>query len=213
MGKKQSKLIILISLITLTCLFVYWPGAQGSVEKQKSIKSSLSGIAGYRLISFMPLSDVNAKMLDLDDYIQARYEKTDGKGIVDLYVGYYYSLEKLNASHHPLVCFPSQGWKVTSPLSRKTDFGGNVITYSTIEAELGGQKLLVMYWFQAGQKSALTLRQNKINAVINKFSGKNGEHAFVRIIVPLQTTRQDAIEIGEKFMFAFYPAFMEYVLL
>jgi len=211
MGKKQSKLIILILLAALTCLLVYWPVEYRSMEKKKSLKSTLSDIKGYRLSTFQPLSDIDTNMLKLDDYIQARYVKYGEKEIVDLYVGYYYSLEKLTAPHHPLVCFPSQGWQVTTPAVRKIDIGENSISYSTVEAKLGGQNLLVLYWFQAGEKTALNIRKNKLNAIFNRFSGRSNEHAFVRLVVPILSVDEDAIKVGEDFMRSFYPVFLQFI--
>jgi EpsI family protein len=87
------------------------------------------------------------QFLDLDDYIFRTYEK-DGVQIT-LYIGFYYTADKVSAAHSPLVCFPGQGWTITEPEYKQLKVGDHQINYAQIDATLGNQKELIVYWYQS----------------------------------------------------------------
>jgi len=156
------------------------------------------------------LDDHIVSFLDLDDYVQTSYEK-DGRG-VSLYIGYYYTLDKVSAAHSPLVCYPGQGWKINQPQEHRFIVNQHAIHYAEVTAGRGEYQELVMFWYQAHEKTAPEVYSNKLNALLNKITKKKQEHAFVRISIPLGTSSpQEAEVIGKNFIAAFYPVFLNYI--
>lgn len=211
MGKKKTKhIIIAIIFLALACFGVYFKSDKRVPNKQVSLQSFLQNIPEYTFLDQNPLEENIISTLELDDYVNVSYRK-DGH-IIGLYIGYYFSQGKISAAHSPLACFPGNGWKVEGKKKSRLLVDSHEINYEHFIARNGQQKLLVMYWFQAHEKTSPDIFINKINAIINLLTGKKQEHAFVRVTIPLTDLPQDeAKHIGENFIEQFYPVFLDYI--
>ncbi len=213
MGKEKNKQVVaLIILLLLTSAFVYRP-VEMAPEKGKSttLKDAFLTVGnGYGDANQIPLPETIVETLELDDYVQNQYVKEANR--VDLYIGYYYSIDKVSSAHDPLVCFPGQGWQINNQAGNKLMVGENRINYSEMVASIGEQKILVMYWFQAHDKTTRKIYKNKLNTLANKLKGKKQDHAFVRISVPFNDRNiEDVRASGVDFIKSFYPLFLGYI--
>ena len=207
---KEKQLISLIGLLLLTAILAYWSTNTIKVTKPVSLQTVLGPVKGYNILQTSPLDDHVISFLELDDYTQTRYEK-DGRAI-DLYIGYYFSLDKISAAHSPLICFPGQGWTVSQPTEYRITVNQNEIHYAEIIASMEERQELVMYWYQAHEKTVPEAYKNKLNALLNKVTGKKQEHAFIRMSVPIgKSGPEEARNVGKNFIAAFYPVFLTYV--
>lgn len=209
-NKKNKQLISLILLLVLTSILVYWSTNAVETTKPFGLQTVLGPVKGYKVLQASPLDKQTASFLELDDYTQTRYEK-DGRA-VDLYIGYYFTLDKVSAAHSPLICFPGQGWDVSQPSEHRLHVDQNEIHYAEMIANMGEHQELVMYWYQAHEKTSPEAYKNKLNALLNKLTGKKQEHAFVRITVTIgESGPEGARKIGSDFITAFYPVFLTYI--
>lgn len=150
------------------------------------------------------------KMLKLDDYLFANYQGPLGN--VNLYIGYYYSANKAYAAHSPLVCYPSQGWKIDDKPKRFTlQVGPKTIEYEEITTSLEGNKELVLYWYQAGSFTNTQIYKNKIDMGYNKLMYNSEQNGFVRVAIPINTSYEKTQQIAKSFIEAFYPQFIQYI--
>lgn len=210
-NNKRHQIITVIVLLAVACIPVYWPEPAEDHQNVYSLREALIQPGDYVVEQQMGLSDVIVDTLELDDYVQNRYLKVGGRD-VELYIGYYYSLAKLSAAHSPLVCFPGQGWEVSDTSANTIEVGGSCVNYVEMTASIQDHKTLVMYWFQAADKTATQIYRNKINALLNKLTGKDHGHAFVRVSISM--TKDDieaARTAGRDFIRQFYPDFLEYI--
>jgi EpsI family protein len=209
-NKKNRQLVILIALFAVTSLFVYRTPTTASVSKALDLGTVFGPVSGYELVHSSSLESDVAEFLELDDYVLATYHKN---GLpITLYIGYYYTLDKVSAAHSPLVCFPGQGWTIDTPVRRQLTVGELVIDYEEMIAGLEGRQELILYWYQAHDDTSPAVYRNKINALINKITGRPQEHAFVRVSVPIGNAALDQIrQAGREFMVAFYPSFLAYI--
>lgn len=174
-----------------------------------TLKDSLANLPGYTASHHVTLSEDHTDMLNLDDYLFADY--LGPQGLINLYIGYYFSANKAYAAHSPLVCYPSQGWKIEStPEKKQIRIGNYKINYSQIITKLEDKKELVLYWYQAGKKTNRTVYANKISMGYNRLTTGLSHHAFVRIAIPIPTSSTPAIAEGavEYFLHSFYPQFI-----
>lgn len=209
-ANRTTKLIILIAVLLATCVGVYAPSATKPVAEHPSLKRFLGTIAGYTTDE-VPLKDDIYRFLDLDDYAFTGYTAADGSK-VNLFVGYYYSADKVSAAHSPLTCYPGQGWAIAQPVLRQLVVGERTIHYAELEASRDGGKELVLFWYQAGNSTSSFVFKNKIRVLSSKLTTGNEEHAFVRISVPFVGSGQDRARArGTEFMKAFYPKFIEFM--
>jgi EpsI family protein len=206
----NRKLGILSVLFFAMCIFIYTRSGSEDVSKQP-IKDYFEHIEGYKVIRHVELEESVLKLLKLDDYLYADYQGPNGK--ITLYIGYYYTADKASAAHSPLICYPSQGWKIEKQLSDLLiDASPTAIHYNEIITSLNTQKELVVYWFQASQDTNTQAFKNKTNVAFNKLTNKGEQHAFVRVSIPLGGFSQEqAKQKVDDFIKAFYPHFIRFV--
>lgn len=211
-NKIEIKIVVLLAVFLVTCIFVYGYSPPAEVPKKILLSNYFSSIDGYDNIGFIRLPENQERMLDLDDYVFANYKGDSGNA--NLYIGYYYSANKAYSSHSPMVCYPSQGWKIESdPKSATIMVGPRKINYDEIITSYGDQKELVLYWYQAGLFTNTQVYRNKIDMGYNKLTHNDQQHGFVRISVSMKNrSYEDAKKSAINFIDRFYPKFISFIL-
>ena len=209
-NKKNKQLFVIIILLAVSCFVVYGTRGGSHVVKKEGLAAAVGKIPGYKLEGVDPLDDNIISVLELDDYANNRYRKDNHT--IGLYIGYYFSMDKVSAAHSPLVCFPGQGWKLDKIDRKSLQFPDGAINYEEFVAKHGTQQVLIMYWYQAGRKTTPQVYKNKINSAVNLLKERMQEHAFVRVSVPLsKIDKSEARSIGMDFIKFFYPVFLKYI--
>lgn len=212
MGNKvHIKLIVLSVVFLVTCIFVYGYTAPAQSAKKTMLRAHFQTIEGYQNLGYSFLIDQHEDMLELDDYVFANYK--GDQGTVNLYVGYYYSAGKAYAAHSPMVCYPSQGWKVdTKPTKHTLTVGPHDIHYEEIITSYGDEKELVLYWYQARLLTNTQVYQNKIDMGYNKLAHNDPQHGFVRVSVSMKNrSYAEAKAAATEFIQRFYPLLVAFV--
>jgi EpsI family protein len=207
------KLIVIIGILLVTSLFVYGYSQPPAGGKKVLLADYVGDVDGYNIASAIALTDGHEKMLKLDDYLFANF--SDGDNAVNLYIGYYYTASKASAAHSPLICYPSQGWKVdTEPIRSTLSAGPHTIHYEEIVTSNGNVTELVLYWYQAGLLTNTQNYRNKVSMGYNKLVHHNEQHGFVRVSVPFTAgqSREAVKKTATDFIAAFYPHFVSYIL-
>ena len=132
---KEKRLLLLLALLCVTAVFVYRGSTEIKVSKQESLRQVFGPVEGFELEYQSTLEPSIYSFLDLDDYASSGYKK-DGTSI-GLYIGYYFSLDKVSAAHSPLVCFPGQGWAINKPVKHTMKVGKHTIKYAEMVARPG----------------------------------------------------------------------------
>lgn len=214
MGQVSHRKIIILALcLVITSIFIYSKPSSIAVEKNISLKQALADIHGWGNNGFSPFDQKIVDALELDDYANQSY--TNGTDLVSLYIGYYLTTKKVGAAHDPLVCFPGQGWVLSDKqtgeliLNPKTN---KSISYSSMVAQRGQQKELIIYWFQSYDQTNPDTFSQKITLLWEKNINHREDNAFVRITIPIgEKSISESQEIIFKFIKDFYPVFLEYV--
>lgn len=210
-SKTEIKLLVVIFMFLVVCIFVYGYPMHTPIRKMRPLSDYLKHINGYETLNQIKMTEDNLNMLDLDDYIFINFKRNGVN--VNLYIGYYYTSNKAYAAHSPLVCYPSQGWKVErKPITAMLDLGDYRINYEEIVTSFGQAKELVLYWYQAGLHTNTIVYRNKISMGYNKFTKNDEQHGFVRISIPFTgASYADVKKTAIDFMKAFYPRFIEFI--
>ena len=95
-NKIDTKLIVLSVLFLITSIFVYWRTEPSEAQKKPPLKQYFEHVDGYETLRHIAMADNAVKMLDLDDYVFVEYKGESG--ILNLYIGYYYTAGKAYAS-------------------------------------------------------------------------------------------------------------------
>ena len=209
--KNEIRLVVLAVLFFCACVAVYGRGTAEIVSKKPPLADTFSHIEGYKLLRNIKLADEAFDMLNLDDYIYNDYAGPSGP--VNLYIGYYFSAGKAYASHSPTICYPSQGWKVdTAPASGRLKIGPHTVNFLEITTSFGGQKELVIYWYQARLYTNTQVYKNKIDMGYNKLAFGDDHHGFIRVAVPFNDNGYAKAKIAAlDFINSIYPKLEKYL--
>lgn len=182
--------------------------ASSSVSNLNESQFRIGG--GWELKDEITLRSSIVGALDLDDYVNLVYFKKGKK--VRLYVGYYSNLKKVGAAHSPLVCMPGQGWEIKDAENVRFKIGNKYMNAHLMVAELNEQKDLIVYWYQAHDKSFAGTFKQKMYAFISKILYGNEKNAFVRVISEVPSKESEGqTDIIKDFLNHFYPAFVEFM--
>ena len=132
-----------------------------------------SGVAEHRLDA-----EVLA-LLEPDAYLQRLYVAEDADPVW-LYVGVYSGLGAKGA-HEPDICYPAQGWEVTTQRDVILEMpGSEALTARILVAMRGGQSQLVLYWFQGARRWQGFEVGEQLMRIYDSLRGAP-QYAFVRL--------------------------------
>jgi EpsI family protein len=209
----EKKILSAITILIVASVFVYYSPIDKQIHrKQISLGEYINDLPGWVNGGDIPLSDTIVEALKLDDYVFRRY--INGTDIVTLYIGYYYSGQKIGAAHDPLVCFPGQGWQLSEQKKGNVIIKENdlSVNYSKMVASKDGIKEYLIYWYQANDKTLTSTFEQKISLFISQLFNNKQDNAFIRISIKYAGKTEDRIlEISNKFIQSMYPKIIRYV--
>jgi EpsI family protein len=199
-----------VTCFIIASFFIYWEPDSKIARKDKPLVDALADIEGWKKSGLIQVDTRIVDVLNLDDYVNNHF--TNGEGIVSLYIGYYLTSKKVGAAHSPLVCFPGQGWDLSNFEEKPIQVGDHTVNIMRIIASTPQRKELLIYWFQAYEKTSSGEFLQKINTLLSKFIDGREDNAFVRVTIPMKNMDVDqAYKMGVDFIKAFYPRFLEHV--
>lgn len=211
-SNKPIRIIVVIFLLLLTATGI--AAKKDSVVQQREsslTEAVIPAVESWTGLGRIPLSDTVVDALELDDYLNEKFSKN--KDTIFLYVGYYLSQVKIGAAHSPLVCFPGQGWLISDYENKSLTVGSDHLRLARMVISKGEEKQLVLYWFQAYDKTSPGTFMQKLILLRSKMFFSREDNAFIRVMVPFGDERSvvQAHTIGVDFIQAFYPAFKRYL--
>ncbi len=206
----RSKIIGVVICFIIAAIFVYWEPGVKIAKKEKTLAESLANVEGWKNSGLIQIDQRIIDELKLDGYVNNFFANSES--VVSLYIGYYLTSQKVAAAHSPLVCFPGQGWDLSDFEEKSVKVGNHTINLMRIIASTPQRKELLIYWFQAHEKTSSGTFFQKINTLLSKFIDGREDNAFVRVTVPMKNMDVDqAYKMGVDFIKAFYPRFLEHV--
>ena len=209
----QRNIIILILCLLLTAGLIYVKPESRPVKKQMLLREALKDLRTWKVYGLAELDAKLVEALELKDYVNQSH--TNGPNRVFLYIGYYLTSAQVGAAHDPLVCFPGQGWVLSNKSTGKLALNpeaGAPISYSSMIAQRGNQKELLVYWFQSYDVANPDTFSQKLATWWGKMRNKGEDNAFVRISMALDgKSPEEGKEIIFGFVREFYPVFLSYI--
>jgi EpsI family protein len=140
-------------------------------------------LGDHRLLRGETFDEQTLRIIEPETYVMRLY---GGEGLPPLwvYAGYYAGRLQTNA-HEPTVCYPAFGWEILS--SRVVPIplpDGGALHARLLEAELDGQRELVLYWFQPVGRWPAAPWVEELARVWDAMQG-TPQYVFVRQSLPL----------------------------
>ncbi len=210
--RKRSYLLLIIFVLTGAILYSVHheeKASRNTSTKPLDIQENIPGWVG----TDVPL-DMNALNLIRPDAMIFRNYRNQAGEVVNLYIGFYNTMDKSDLAHSPLVCYPGQGWRVKQGDVKEVRFVGlpASIQVSPLTIEKDKDTELVWYWFQTRDYSTASLGKMRMTLLWNKLSGRSTPNCFARISVTINHGRFSEGERQLKtFMEVIYPQIYEYL--
>ena len=219
---KKSKFSFAHILAFLLCLLFIWPNYLidareiPSDVKLGDISTIPLQIGPWKGVDTDPLLDTSLDILKLDQYIRRRYQNTETREVVDVYVGYWLKQHGQHqaAKHSPEICLPAAGYdvyaKTRSSISIPLENDPNhELTVKQVHSEFHRSNEIHSYWFFAGDVDYTEEWQALIHvSTQNLITGRsNGGIAKVSVAMVGSQPEdlQKAKETSKRFIKEFYP--------
>jgi EpsI family protein len=206
MDNTRTRLIILTALFAMTYGGVQAATVYRSHQRRapdwNSVPYELGGWTG-REAAFDPIYGA-----DPADTSLLRIYSSGEQPPVIAYVGFYGDLATILEVHTPELCYPAQGWHISSSAkSAGGIFRGREIPVSEIMADKTGDRRLVMWWYNAGSRPFETrIRYVYAMLTLSTLTGRT-DGSMVRLETPVRAEGESAARTRlEKFRQSFLPA-------
>jgi EpsI family protein len=144
----------------------------------------------------------------LRDYVNA----SDGRR-VNLFVGFFKSLQNTYGPHSPRNCLPSSGWLQRSWKISHVDVPGSSerIPVNEYVLEKAGQNILVLYWYQNDRHVWAEEFRAKLTMLPDLLRYRRSDVSLVRLVIPMNDTTWDhELSTGTEFTRLAFPALVEH---
>ena len=196
--KSRRFLALLLVLVASGVVINLWQIAGEASVSRKPLKELPVEIGSWRQVGVDYRFDVETeRILRADDYLSRSYTGPQGS-VANLYVGYY-ATQRTGATYHsPLNCLPGSGWTMSEPgkvvISPKG--GGPSFEANRYIIQQGGERQLLVYWYQGRGRTVASEYWGKIYTVVDSISRRRSDGAMVRVMVPLMRgqSEQSALE-------------------
>ncbi len=178
--------IIIIAIMLCTLVFLRYVNRSENIKANKPFSTFPKKIGEWQGTEGRFDKKVY-DVLGVDDSFLGEYTTPDGR-YVQLYVGFYQSQKEGDLIHSPKNCLPGSGWNITKTSIIKLDVPGNKpskINVIKLDISNGGEKQVVLYWFQSRGRFISSEYWQKIYLVIDSITKHRTDGSFVRLIAPV----------------------------
>jgi EpsI family protein len=122
-----------------------------------------------------------------EDYLWREYG--DGASPpVSVYVGYYEQQKEGDQIHSPKHCLPGAGWQPVEIETIQFDtpgFNGGLTRANRYVVEKGGDRQLVLYWYQSRGRDITSEYVAKLWLAVDSIFRKRNDGSLIRLMTPI----------------------------
>jgi EpsI family protein len=150
-------------------------------------------------------------ILGVDDSVLAHYKNPQNR-YVQLYVGFYRSQKEGDLIHSPKNCMPGSGWNIVNSGIEEVVLKSNKkIKVIRLNLKKDSEEQIVLYWFQSRGRIISSEYWQKIWLVVDSVTKGRTDGSFVRLVSPVNETREKTLETLKEFTIDIYPYLNEYI--
>lgn len=205
----NRRFVILLILLVGTSIYLT-THADLTVPPNKPFASFPAAFSGWQMDAQTVFSSEVLDVLRPTDYLYRQYVDAAGHRVT-LYVGYHSGGKESGVIHSPKHCLPGSGWFEAS--SQKISVSVPSQTIHAVEAvyQKGDDRELFVYWFQTGHKTLSDEYSLKAAEIWGSLFHRRRDAAFIRISVPSAGDSSVDMAVARHFIYAVYPALLEYL--
>lgn len=130
-----------------------------------------------------PMDPEVNRVLRADATLNRDYMNVTKQASANLFVAYFESQRQGQAPHSPQHCMPGAGWSPESLASIPIAIGGRTHHINRYVLSKGGERNVVLYWYQANGRIIASEYKAKVYLVADAVRYNRTDTALVRVIV------------------------------
>jgi len=147
-------------------------------------------IAGFNGTDNPPLDAPTLHALQSTSYLSRTYRKAGLEA--DVFISFYAQQRAGESMHSPKHCLPGAGWEIWDYGSTRIPLHGRQVTVNQYSVSRGGDRRLVLYWYQSKERIISSEYLGKIMLARDALLRNSTAASIVRIIVPNEPGAIDA---------------------
>jgi EpsI family protein len=204
---------VLTGVLVLQGVLFYTASHGEIVPVEKPLNQFPTTLGSWRLAQTGVVDAESQAILRADDTMTRWYVNPANNG-ANLFVAYFKTQRTGQSPHSPKNCLPGAGWtpSATGFLNVTIPATGETIHINRYIVEKGDVKSVVLYWYQTQSRVIADEFAAKFYLVADSIKHHRSDTALVRIVVPVVPDHeQQAVDQGEAFVKAAYPALRAYL--
>ena len=188
--------VLLLALVACGIFINFLERAGEARVERRELKEFPSDLGAWRQKGSDVRFDAAAEaVLRADDYMMRDYVGRGG-ATANFYVGYYATQRSGATYHSPLNCLPGSGWTMTEPatVTVKPSDGSAPFEANRYIIQNAESQQLLIYWYQGRGRAVASEYWDKVYTVLDSVRRRRSDGAMVRVIVPVRTTEEAALE-------------------
>lgn len=163
----------------------------------------------------LELAEGEVAVAGMDTYVLRAYGPGDGVVGGDVatgtppfsvYVGFYGSQAQGRTIHSPKNCLPGSGWEALASREARVTTPRGDVPVNRYLLQRGAELALVLYWYQGRGRVRANEYLVKLDLLRDSALHGRSDEALVRIVVPVQTTEEEAFRAAERVAAEVIPA-------
>jgi EpsI family protein len=164
------------------------------------LETIATNVDGWVSSNDPPLEDAVLKELVPTSYLSRTYKR--GSDPWNLFIAYYAKQRAGENMHSPKHCLPGAGWEVWQYGTIDIPVNGRIETINKYNIEKGGERALVLYWYQSRQRIVARELVGKVLLVRDALIDGRTGGSLVRLTLP---DRPGALQDGVALASAIIP--------
>lgn len=181
------RFIPLVAMLLATALFLRARSKPEALPSHKDLADFPTRIGSWEDIQDVQLDADTLAILGPGKFLERMYQNASGEPFVDLFIAFFPSQRSNDTIHSPEHCLPGAGWiPIATSRIKLTIPGVAPINANRWVIARGGDRQIVLYWYQAHGRTQANEYVAKFYLVADAIRLNRTDGALVRIITPLR---------------------------
>jgi EpsI family protein len=197
--------ILTVALVLQAALF-YATSRGEEIPIMRPLHDFPHELSGWTMVQEGYVDEETQAVLKADDTLTRSYGSTKFPLAPTLFVAFFKTQRTGKTPHSPKNCLPGSGWEREREDYLDVDIPGMAepIHVNRYIVSKGGQKSLVLYWYQTQKRVIANEYKAKIMTVEDAIRYNRTDMAIVRVIVPVMgsndaAAQQEAVDFVQSF--------------
>ena len=211
----RNKYVRILTLVLALQATLFYAASRGeSVPAGPPLDLFPAQLGNWREVQNYPVEQEIRDQLKADDLLNRLYGDPESHAGAGLFVAYFKTQRTGQSPHSPKNCLPGSGWEpeATGFLEVAVDGQPQPIRINRFVVSHGGEKSVVLYWYQSQRRVIASEFSAKFWLVMDSIRYHRSDTALVRVTVPvLNNDQEGATRLGVAFVQIVFPVLKGYL--